>query len=68
MIFEYFQANKLFFRGARVWRAVIDDLMAKGMKNAQNVLHDIQIFNIFLSFNQNKYTYLIIIESIIYFI
>ncbi|KAL0687740.1 hypothetical protein Bca4012_087417 [Brassica carinata] len=37
-IFEYFQANKLFFRGARVWRAVIDDLMAKGMKNAQNAI------------------------------
>ncbi|KAL0873785.1 hypothetical protein Bca101_023490 [Brassica carinata] len=31
-------ANKLFFRGARVWRAVIDDLMAKGMKNAQNAI------------------------------
>ncbi|CAH2046332.1 unnamed protein product [Thlaspi arvense] len=31
-------ANKLFFRGARVWRAVIDDLMAKGMSNAQNAI------------------------------
>ncbi|XP_010441760.1 PREDICTED: pectin acetylesterase 11 [Camelina sativa] len=31
-------ANKLFFRGARVWRAVIDDLMAKGMNNAQNAI------------------------------
>ncbi|CAL9226057.1 unnamed protein product [Arabidopsis halleri] len=31
-------ANKLFFRGARVWRAVIDDLMARGMKNAQNAI------------------------------
>ncbi|KAL1212259.1 Pectin acetylesterase 11 [Cardamine amara subsp. amara] len=30
--------NKLFFRGARVWRAVIDDLMAKGMSNAQNAI------------------------------
>ncbi|XP_010536210.1 PREDICTED: pectin acetylesterase 7-like [Tarenaya hassleriana] len=31
-------SNKLFFRGARVWRAVIDDLMAKGMNKAQNAI------------------------------
>ena len=30
--------HKLYFRGARVWRAVIDDLMAKGMSNAQNAI------------------------------
>lgn len=31
-------ANKLFFRGARVFQAIVDDLMAKGMKNAQNAI------------------------------
>ncbi|XP_021889592.1 pectin acetylesterase 7-like [Carica papaya] len=31
-------ANKLFFRGARVWHAIIDDLLAKGMRNAQNAI------------------------------
>ncbi|KAJ4842687.1 Pectin acetylesterase 7 [Turnera subulata] len=30
--------TKLFFRGERVWQAVIDDLLAKGMKNAQNAI------------------------------
>ncbi|KAF5198119.1 Pectin acetylesterase [Thalictrum thalictroides] len=29
-------ATNLHFRGARVWRAVIDDLLEKGMKNAQS--------------------------------
>jgi len=27
----------LHFRGARVFAAVVEDLLAKGMKNAQNV-------------------------------
>ncbi|GMH09625.1 hypothetical protein Nepgr_011466 [Nepenthes gracilis] len=31
-------ATKLYFRGSRVWRAIIDDLLAKGMKNAQNAI------------------------------
>lgn len=31
------QATNLHFRGARVWRAIIDDLLEKGMKNAENV-------------------------------
>ncbi|GKV10526.1 hypothetical protein SLEP1_g21875 [Rubroshorea leprosula] len=31
-------ANKLYFRGARVWQAIMDDLMAKGMRNAQNAI------------------------------
>ncbi|CAN1299240.1 Pectin acetylesterase 7 [Linum perenne] len=30
--------TKLYFRGERIWQAVIDDLMAKGMKNAQNAV------------------------------
>ncbi|OAY29987.1 pectin acetylesterase 7 [Manihot esculenta] len=30
--------TKLFFRGERIWQAVIDDLLAKGMKNAQNAI------------------------------
>ncbi|RXH92566.1 hypothetical protein DVH24_033462 [Malus domestica] len=30
-------ATNLHFRGARVFRAIIDELLAKGMKNAQNV-------------------------------
>ncbi|GAB4857954.1 Pectin acetylesterase 8 [Ancistrocladus abbreviatus] len=30
--------TKLYYRGARVWRAIVNELMAKGMKNAQNVL------------------------------
>ncbi|KAJ8421713.1 hypothetical protein Cgig2_020704 [Carnegiea gigantea] len=28
--------KKVYYRGARVWRAIMDDLLAKGMKNAQN--------------------------------
>lgn len=32
-----FQATKLHFRGARVFLAVMEDLLAKGMKNAENV-------------------------------
>ncbi|CAN0840529.1 Pectin acetylesterase 8, partial [Linum grandiflorum] len=31
-------ATNLHFRGARVWRAVMEDLLAKGMKNADNAL------------------------------
>ncbi|KAL8515179.1 hypothetical protein ACS0TY_014042 [Phlomoides rotata] len=31
--------TKLYFRGSRVFAAVIDDLFGKGMKNAQNVLY-----------------------------
>lgn len=30
--------TKLYYRGARVFRAVIDDLLANGMKNAQNAI------------------------------
>ncbi|XP_050233690.1 pectin acetylesterase 7 [Mercurialis annua] len=30
--------TNLYFRGERVWRAVIDELLAKGMKNAQNAI------------------------------
>ncbi|XP_043808237.1 pectin acetylesterase 7 isoform X2 [Manihot esculenta] len=30
--------NQLYFRGDRIWQAVIDDLLAKGMKNAQNAI------------------------------
>ncbi|KAJ9134920.1 hypothetical protein P3X46_032160 [Hevea brasiliensis] len=30
--------TQLYFRGERVWQAVIDDLLAKGMKNAQNAI------------------------------
>ncbi|XP_074295459.1 pectin acetylesterase 8-like [Silene latifolia] len=30
--------TKIFYRGARVWRAVMDDLLAKGMKNARNAV------------------------------
>lgn len=33
----YIQETKLNFRGARVFDAVMDDLLAKGMKNAENV-------------------------------
>lgn len=32
------QATNLHFRGGRVFRAIIDDLLAKGMINAKNVL------------------------------
>ncbi|KAK9277066.1 hypothetical protein L1049_006605 [Liquidambar formosana] len=31
-------ATNLHFRGARVWLAVIEDLLAKGMKNAENAI------------------------------
>lgn len=31
-------ATNLHFRGARVWLAIIEDLLAKGMKNAQNAI------------------------------
>lgn len=30
--------NKVFYRGARLWRAIMDDLLAKGMNNAQNAI------------------------------
>lgn len=30
--------KKVYYRGARVWRAIMDDLLAKGMKNAQNAI------------------------------
>ena len=33
----FFQKTNLHYRGARVFLAVIEDLMAKGMKNAENV-------------------------------
>lgn len=32
------QVTNLHFRGARIFLAVIEDLLAKGMKNAENVL------------------------------
>lgn len=31
-------SKKLYLRGNRVWQAVMDELMAKGMKNAQNAM------------------------------
>ncbi|KDP28068.1 hypothetical protein JCGZ_19476 [Jatropha curcas] len=31
-------ATNLHFRGARIWLAVVEDLLAKGMKNAENAL------------------------------
>uniref|UniRef100_A0A2P2LP65 Pectin acetylesterase n=1 Tax=Rhizophora mucronata TaxID=61149 RepID=A0A2P2LP65_RHIMU len=31
-------ATKLHFRGARIWLAVVEDLMAKGMRHAENAL------------------------------
>lgn len=31
-------STKLYYRGARAWNAIINDLMAKGMKNAQNAI------------------------------
>ncbi|CAH9072604.1 unnamed protein product [Cuscuta epithymum] len=31
-------ATKLFYRGARIYRAVMNELMAKGMKDAENVI------------------------------
>ncbi|KAJ4832051.1 hypothetical protein Tsubulata_009174 [Turnera subulata] len=34
---EVNRATKLYFRGARVWLTVVQDLLAKGMKNAENV-------------------------------
>ncbi|MFS7923262.1 putative pectinacetylesterase/NOTUM [Helianthus anomalus] len=33
-----FQKTNLYFRGARIFRAVIEDLLAKGMKNATNAM------------------------------
>ncbi|XP_074270393.1 pectin acetylesterase 8-like isoform X2 [Silene latifolia] len=30
--------TKVYYRGARAWRAVMDDLLAKGMKDAQNAV------------------------------
>ncbi|KAH8514455.1 hypothetical protein H0E87_007327 [Populus deltoides] len=30
--------TKLYFRGERIWQAVIDDLLAKGMRNARNAI------------------------------
>ncbi|KAJ8448355.1 hypothetical protein Cgig2_021983 [Carnegiea gigantea] len=30
--------NKVYYRGARLWRAIMDDLLAKGMNNAQNAI------------------------------
>ncbi|XP_074270401.1 pectin acetylesterase 8-like [Silene latifolia] len=29
---------KVYYRGARLWRAIMDDLLAKGMKDAQNAI------------------------------
>ncbi|KAK6947279.1 Pectinacetylesterase/NOTUM, partial [Dillenia turbinata] len=34
----FHQKTNLHFRGARVFRAVVDDLLAKGMRNAQNAI------------------------------
>jgi hypothetical protein len=31
------QVTKLHFRGARIFEAVMEELLSKGMKNAQNV-------------------------------
>ncbi|KAG6737036.1 hypothetical protein POTOM_059996 [Populus tomentosa] len=30
--------TKLYFRGERIWQAIIDDLLAKGMRNARNAI------------------------------
>ncbi|KAJ6799556.1 pectin acetylesterase 7-like [Iris pallida] len=30
--------TKLYYRGARIWQAIMDELLAKGMKNAANAL------------------------------
>ncbi|XVE57251.1 hypothetical protein DITRI_Ditri04bG0076700 [Diplodiscus trichospermus] len=32
------QANGLYLRGNRIWEAIIDDLMAQGMRNAKNAI------------------------------
>ncbi|XVF22220.1 hypothetical protein REPUB_Repub12eG0154800 [Reevesia pubescens] len=34
----YNEANKLYFRGQRIWSAAMEELMAKGMRNAQQAL------------------------------
>ncbi|OMO93717.1 Pectinacetylesterase [Corchorus olitorius] len=31
-------ANNLFFRGNRIWEVIIEDLLAKGMRNAKNAI------------------------------
>ncbi|XP_039061837.1 pectin acetylesterase 3-like [Hibiscus syriacus] len=33
------EANQLHFRGQRIWSAAMEELMAKGMQNAEQVLH-----------------------------
>ena len=35
--FPFVQTTKLHYRGARIWQAVMDDLLAKGMDKAENV-------------------------------
>uniref|UniRef100_A0A2P2LP74 Pectin acetylesterase n=1 Tax=Rhizophora mucronata TaxID=61149 RepID=A0A2P2LP74_RHIMU len=39
------QATKLHFRGARIWLAVVEDLMAKGMRHAENVRNTLNILS-----------------------
>lgn len=31
------QAKRVFYRGSRIWFAIVDELLAKGMNKAQNV-------------------------------
>lgn len=33
------QVTKHYYRGARIFNAVVKDLLAKGMKDAKNVFH-----------------------------
>lgn len=35
--YKFLQKTNLHFRGARIFRVVIEDLLSKGMSNAQNV-------------------------------
>jgi hypothetical protein len=36
-LFPFVQTTKLHYRGARIWQAVMEDLLAKGMDKAENV-------------------------------
>jgi len=37
LIWSYIQAAGLYFRGQRIWLAAMEDLMSKGMHNADQV-------------------------------
>ena len=51
IILQFDQVTNLHFRGARVWLAVMEYLLTKGMRNAENVrfLYD-DLSNYFLPF------------------